>query len=489
MEIVMTILSILTAMAAGGAVMAAQPAAAQVSTAAAEKPRVIVLTDVGSDPDDQQSLVRLLTYANDLDIESLVATTSNHMRTRTNPGMVEERIRAYGEVLPNLRVHDPAYPSAESLMQRMRTGSQAWGMAAIGKGKDTDASQMIIAAVDRPDPRPVWVIVWGGAANLGQALWSVRDTRSPEQVEEFLSKLRVYTISDQDDSGAWVRHQFPGLFWISSIHAFGDYHSAAWTGISSKVPGADPSLVSNEWLNANIRSKGPLGSAYPLPLYGVEGDTPSFLYLIPNGLGSPEHPDWGSWGGRWGKMSDAFGLWTDLGDTVQGVDGQSHTDPKATIWRWRQAFQNDFAARMDWSVSPTFAGANHRPVIKLNGVDGTMPLRIEACPGDTISLSAAGSSDPDGQPLTYRWWRYTDATGRYPVNATLDSPDAVQTTVTVGGPPRSDRVPVFPKGFSVHVILEVKDNGSPVLTSYRRAVITVPDWRVPRALGKDCPAQ
>ena len=44
------------------------------------KQRLIVLTDIEADPDDSQSLVRLLLYANQIDIEGIVATTSTHQK-------------------------------------------------------------------------------------------------------------------------------------------------------------------------------------------------------------------------------------------------------------------------------------------------------------------------------------------------------------------------------------------------------------------------
>lgn len=439
---------------------------------------MFVLTDVGSDPDDQQSLVRLLTYANDLEIEGIAATTSTHLRDTTTRAMIEERLRAYAQVLPNLRVHDRRYPDAAQLMRRVYGGTLGWGMEVVGKGRDTEVSRAIIAAIDKPDPRPLWVTVWSGAKELAQALWRVREERTPAQVKIFLSRLRVYSISDQDDAGPWARVAFPELFWIASIHAYFDFNLAAWTGINAAVPGADQTLVTKPWIEKYVRPKGPLGAVYPLPQYAIEGDTPSLLYLLPNGLGSPEHPDWGSWGGRYGKLSPSLGLWTDTRDTVTGVDGRLYTDNKATVWRWRSAFQNDFAARMDWSVSPTFKGVNHPPHVRLNGSDGSAPLVIATCPNRQIELSAAGSTDPDGNTLRYRWWRYDEVTGVYPFPIRISEEEGPKTTVTVGAPAVSKRIP--PKTeYQAHIILEVQDDGAPTLTRYRRAVISVPGPQAP----------
>src|SRR5690349_19032877 len=108
-------------------------------------------------------------------------------------------------------------------------------MEAVGVGRMTPGAELMVRAVDRPDPRPLWVTVWGGANTLAQALWYVRETRTPEEVERFVSKLRVYTISDQDDSGPWIRREFPTIHYIASAGDTNDYHSATWTGIAGDV--------------------------------------------------------------------------------------------------------------------------------------------------------------------------------------------------------------------------------------------------------------
>jgi hypothetical protein len=454
-----------------GAAAAAPPA---VATVAQDKPRLIVITDIGTEPDDLQSMVRLLTYANEFDIEGLIASTSSHLRDRTYPQLIEERVRAYGKVLPNLKVHAPGWPEAATLQSRIRAHSPLYGMAGVGDSKDSDASRLIIDTVDKADARPVWVSIWGGAAPLAQALWSVRASRSPAEVERFVAKLRVYSISDQDDAGPWARAMFPKLFWISSIHGPTQYELAAWTGISADSPGADPSMVSRQWLNDNIRSKGPLGATYPRPMFIMEGDSPSFLYLIPNGLGSPEHPNWGSWGGRYEKLSPPFGLWADAQDAATGIDGKPVKNNKVTVWRWRQAFQNDFAARMNWSVTPRFADANHPPELRLNGQAGQAPVEISVCTNQPVRLTAAGSHDPDGQPLTYRWWHYSEVSGAlWSPDLKLSAVSGETTTVTVPAWTQPANMHQMDNQ-TFHVILEATDTGDPALTRYRRAVVTVP---------------
>jgi hypothetical protein len=456
------------------------------ASASTEAPqRLIVLTDIGNEPDDSQSMVRLLTYANEIEIEGLIASTSRHLPGKVNPEMIERRVAAYEQVLPNLRVHDPRYPDAATLRSRIRSAFPALGMEAVGKGKDSDASRLIIAAADRPDPRPLWISVWGGAAPLAQALWRVRATRSPAEIARFVAKLRVYSISDQDDSGPWARATFPHLFWIASIHGPSQYDLAAWTGISAMLPGADQSVVDRKWLRENIQKRGALGALYPTPMFIMEGDTPSFLSLVGNGLAVPDQPNWGGWGGRWEQPSPSFGLWADTSDNVSGVDGKSYRNNKATIWRWRAAFQNDFAARMAWSVSPRFADANHAPRLMVNGTTGTQPLRLSACPGEAVSLDTEGSTDPEGNTIAYRWWWYREASGAITQQVVFSQADGPRTTATI--PPWSQPpIAALEPSFSFHVIVEATDAASPALTRYRRIIIDVPtDGR--SVNGRACP--
>jgi len=148
-----------------------------------------------------RSLVRLLLYANQIDIEGLVATTSTHPKSRIAPESMHAIIDAYGRVQPNLLKHETGFPKAESLKAVVRSGSKFYGMQGIGDGKDSPGSDAIVKALDKNDPRPLWVSVWGGANTLAQALYRISHDRTPEHAARLVSKLRVYTIPDQDDSG------------------------------------------------------------------------------------------------------------------------------------------------------------------------------------------------------------------------------------------------------------------------------------------------
>ncbi len=452
---------------------------------AAEKPRVFVLTDIENEPDDAMSMVRFLTYANHYDVEGLVATTSVHQKNKTAAWRIKEIVEAYGQVRNNLELHEPGYPKAEALLSLIMEGRPDYGMNAVGEGMDSPGSELLITAADRDDPRPLWVPVWGGPNVLAQALWKMRATRSPEALEKVVAKLRVYTISDQDDSGPWIRKTFPKLFYIASpgYHAGGAYHYATWSGISGDIfharfTGADFSIVDNPWFDKHIRCKGPLGKQYPFMKYLMEGDTPSFLGLINNGLNIPERPDWGGWGGRyefytprkqkWHLETETRPFWSDAMDEVLGVDGHWHSSNHATIWRWRSAYQNDFVARMDWTIQP-YDKANHPPVPKLDH-----SVELTAKRGDIINLSAAGTTDPDGDDLTYEWFHYNEAGTFTLANARTGQPlkikdfDQSKASFTV---PTKRFMP--PGTGTMHIILAVTDKGTPPLTRYQRVIVTI----------------
>jgi hypothetical protein len=459
-------------------------------------PRVIIISDIGNEPDDQMSLVRLLMYSNELDIEGLIPTTSTWQKTATHPETMHALIKAYGDVRPNLLLHAKGWPTAESIHARVFPGQSAYGLAATGAAKSSAGSKAIIDAVDRDDPRPLWICVWGGANTLAQALIDIRATRSPEAVEKFIGKLRVSAISDQDDAGPWIRREFPNLFYVvaPSTPTSGEYAYATWTGISGDFyyrngAGADPTTITNEWLDANIRAKGPLGRMYPRFMFIMEGDTPSFLNLIDNGLNGYRRPDWGGWGGRYiyrQPYGETHPIWTQGGDefmrvtsqdTVVGVDGKEYVSDQATIWRWREAFQNDFAARMDWTIKD-YAHANHPPVAVLNDEPGTSPVSIDAEVGKPFTLDASQSRDPDSQALHYHWFHYAEAgvTGGNLSAISMTGGDTPKATITATAVCREAWLPNLVKcsgDGTAHIILAVTDDGSPQLTSYRRIILTV----------------
>jgi hypothetical protein len=445
------------------------------SPAPPDKPRLLILTDIGGDPDDQQSLIRLLLYANEFELEGLIATASG------TPGELEEKItkaqlireivEAYGKVRPNLVRHAEGYPTAERLLTCVKSGNPNRGRESVGAGHDTEASRWIIDVVDRSDSRPLNVAIWGGQTDLAQALWCVRQSRGPAGLDAFIRKLRIYDIGDQDGLVDWIWQEFPGLFYVIGQAPPGrDKREAVYRGL---YLGGDESLVARAWMEANIRQgHGPLGALYPPRTWTApnphsaikEGDTPSWFFFLSNGLGDPDHPEWGGWGGR---LTNAQArLFRDAHDTVGGV-----TDARCTVWRWREQFQNDFAARLDWCATGDPKKANHSPIAVLNGDTTKNVISLSTKPGETLRLSADGTRDPDGNAVELRWWIYREAstlrdeaTRSFPKRVDLSATTGLTTTLVI---------PKVEKPATIHVILEARDNGTPKLWAYRRAVITI----------------
>jgi hypothetical protein len=201
----------------------------------------------------------------------------------------------------------------------------------IGEGMDSEASNAIIVAADKPDPRPIWIGVWGGPREVAQAIWDVKKTRSEEELNAFLSKLRVFLIAYQDATHRWLMDEFPQLFTIDSRRTY-----------QGMFGGRDP--TSNlAWVNEHICSNhGPLGEIYPHEGMGYpgvcEGDSPTFRYLVSanRGINDPEDPTQESWGGQYKKD----------GDKNHYVDGPG----RAGISKWRKDYQQEFRERADWML-------------------------------------------------------------------------------------------------------------------------------------------
>ena len=447
------------------------------------KNRVIVLTDIEADPDDTQSLVRLLLYSNELEIKGLVATTSCWLQNEIHPESITRVIKAYEQVHPNLLLHSESYPNAQSLYPLIKNGAAVYGMNGVGKDKDTEGSNWILSELQKEDERPLWISVWGGANTLAQALYTLRNSFSQKEVKRLISKLRVYTISDQDDSGIWIRNNFPDLFYI--VSPGDDYGSATWTGINMQVNEMNNTTISNSWLAKNIQQgHGPLGTVYPDVAWGMEGDTPAFLGLLPNGLNDSENPAYGGWGGRYELYQPDFNdtdgnsivkpapetrpIWTNASDRLQPYlpneygrtikrSERTHENDKVSLYRWRDDFQNDFAGRMDWCIK-SYDEANHAPIAVLSH-----PNKLSAKSGQWINLDAMESYDPDGDSFSFLWFHYPEA-GSYSEMLSLGAENVHK----VGF-----RAPEVKSSQTAHIILKVTDRGEPHMTSYQRVIVTI----------------
>ncbi|WP_414662648.1 DUF1593 domain-containing protein [Horticoccus sp. 23ND18S-11] len=330
---------------------------------AAERPRLAILTDIGGDPDDQQAMVRLMHYANEFELELLVATA---IRTRhvpngpeTRPQLIRQIVDAYGEVLPHLRRHAQGWPAAEQLRARIAAGNPRYGRAHIGDGHDTEASRALIARIDAgTSDRPLNVSCWGGQTDLAQALWRVKQDRGSAGLAGFVRKLRVYDVSDQDGIADWMHAEFPGMFYILARAIPGQAkESATFRGMYLT---GDESLTSPAWIEEHVRSRGPLGALYPAKTFTApnphacmkEGDAPSWLFFLPLGGNDPRDPAKPGWGGQYQLRPDGW-----YGD----LPARPGFDPRETVSRWRPEFQRDFARRAQWALPETAATATVPP--------------------------------------------------------------------------------------------------------------------------------
>ena len=436
------------------------------SPAAPLKPRLVVLTDISTwETDDSESLVRLLVHADLFEIEGIVVTTgwSYDNTPERFINLVHDAINAYEKDLPNLmkrsdqkghsqdetRQEIGYWPSPKYLRERTLFGSKKRGYSFIGKANNSPGSDLIIKLADEKDDRPLWITLWGGGNTLAQAIWQVQQTRSAAELKAFLHKLRVYAITDQDreqrtpydiSSHQWMRREFEkDLLFL--------WDESAWKYQNG--------TGKNNWdeYATHIQNHGHLGSVYPKYKFGVEGDTPSFLHLMPTGLNNPDVPTQVGWGGyfQWGKGPD--------NETFAYVNHQGAANSisgKYSKYFYPATF-NNFAARMDWAKD---GKGNRNPIVVIND-DHSLDIKTNTPPqGTKVMLDASKSHDPDGDKLTFKWWVLSEA-GTYAGPVNILNSDSSRATV---------EVPANSEGKSFHVVCEVTDNGTPSLTSYRRII-------------------
>ncbi|MAZ27032.1 MAG: hypothetical protein CL868_08135 [Cytophagaceae bacterium] len=418
------------------------------------KPRIINTTDLGADPDDKQSMVRQFVSANAFDIEGLIVATGCWRKTQSNTKMLDTLLDAYAAAYPNLKVHAKGYPSPDYLRSISVMGQTGYGMGDVGTGKDSPGSDLIIASADRDDPRPLWVMGWGGMNTIAQAIWKVRETRSDEGLKKFLSKLRLFDILGQDDAGAWIAKNFPDVFYIRA------------TGVYGWQPPKNGDYQRND-----IQSHGSLGAVYPDTQWATEGDSPAFMHVYPNGLNNPEQIGQGGWGGRFDpikkagirSMSEVAKIEKDAETKYDPYYMYGNTEEGAEAIKRYKGYDNDFAARMDWSITSKYDDANHHPVAVLNGDRTRKVLHMTASVGDKVELNAEGSTDPDGNTISYKWSFY-DEPSSYDGSVSILNDTSIKASI---------EIPENSKGKNIHIILETYDNGSPNLYAYRRMIINV----------------
>ncbi len=437
------------------------------------KPRIVVMTDIGPaevEPDDNESAVRLMAYADRFEIEGIITTIGWNCDPYPEEWAVylERVIDAYQVDVQNLMKRSKQerfksieeendrqelgyWPSADYIRGRSMMGSPRAGIGVIGPDNDSPGSELLIRLADEDDDRPIWLCSWGGANTFAQAVWRVRQERSEEELEAFLRKFRIYTITDQDmhysmrmdraySSHQWLRREFADdLMFV--------WDESAWLNQNN--------LGRRNWdkYEQLIQGKGEMGKVYPKFLWGVEGDTPSFLHVMPNGLNDPDDPTQVGWGGchQFGISPDGETYaWTNWEQPLKGISN-------ACEHKFYPDEFNDFAARMQWA--DTGAG-NVNPIVVIDGDQGLKPILISPKREKVLALDASRSYDPDGDVLTFNWW-FQEFPGQA-VYPTIDNPQADKVRIA------------FPEDSDINayqLVCEVHDSGPFRLTAYRRILI------------------
>ena len=479
-------------------------------TSLSDKPRLIVLADMGNEPDEEQQMLHLLMYSDRIDIEGLIAVSGLHMhpgqmhayRRKIHPELFERLVYGYEKVYHNLNKHSDGWISPYNLRISIVSGQSEYGIDAIGDGKSTEGSELIIRQVTQDDPRPVFIVVNAGSSTLAQALYDYRKNHSPEEVAAFVAKIRVMENGAQDNSGAWITHEFPDIHWVRM-----NFQNRGYGGPGG-YDGPDPNIGphvwkpfaystkgQDDWAHEHIRTgHGALGELYPMRLFfSLKFNNPAFIEgggtipwmsLATRGLTDPSEPSWGGWSGRYSaeKKLNVASLYKEIAEDEQrnkpflvytdAVDhwidpetGKEYNDKYTAIWPWRQAMWNDFRARMDWCVK-SFEEANHNPIAVVNGDATDAILFKDVKPGETLSFDASASTDPDKDKLQFKWWIYKEA-GRNPYGKSIpiQNPSKAKIDITI---------PEDAQGKEIHLILEVWDTSKIVpLADYRRVVMNV----------------
>ncbi len=488
--------------------------------------RIVVTTD--PELDDLNSLIRFLLHSTDYQVEGLIYASSQFHwkgdgqgtlyfvegREYTRFGLdmgpmeswrwaederfIHDAVEAYAEVYPNLRVHDPNYPTPEYLMSKIRFGNIEFDGVFE---KDTPGSDLIKSLILDDIPGPLYITAHGGQSTIARALKSIQDEyeNTPEWEsirEKIVNKVILLASGDQDNTGAnYIRPNWPEVYPPGVVVRGGGGYGY---GAQSRASAEDAVYYSPAWLEEYVTSKGPLGALYRVwgdgrqmvegdifDHFGLagytadelremgyvvwggvqekgswisEGDTPVFLNMLNFGLRAREDISYGGVGG-YRRMITESGAAPGQGNFPGGGFGQGGQEATGPTYPdFFPVVQHDFATRLEWSVTPRYEDANHPPQVSIEG-----PLDITAHPGEEVRLAGI-VTDPDGDPVSIRWWQF-QIVDSYEGEVAIASPTSTSTVIVVP----ADAEP----GQTIHMILEASDNAQLPLTRYQRVIITI----------------
>ena len=294
--------------------------------------RLLILADMGNEPDEEQQMMHMLMYSNEFDLEGLIAVTGKYLNPEStnpykkilHPELFLQLIDGYSKVFENLKKHAKNYPDPDYLRKIVKTGQSGYGINDVGEGKSSPGSDLIIKAVVKDDPRPLYIVVNAGSNTLAQALHDFRLNHSAEEIKAFISKLRVFENGAQDNAGAWICANYPKIHWIRSNYQTYCFGGPSNDGVAD-VKGDRNNLGPHTWgdyayspigqhqwaLEHIIGNHGPFGKYFPLRQFEdgfitflEGGGTIPWLGLVNKGLYDTEHPGWGGWSGRFTKEKE-----------------------------------------------------------------------------------------------------------------------------------------------------------------------------------------
>ena len=420
-------------------------------------------------------------------------------RWKKDERFIHEAVEAYEKVYSNLKIHNASYPTPDYLKSKVKYGNIEFEGDFT---KDTEGSDLIKSVILDNEPGQLFITAWGGASTISRALKSIEDqfknTADWSAIQKKISdKVVLLPSGDQDGTVAsYIKIHWPDI--DSRQYRKGPNYGYGAQLVANPVNAA---FLTTEWMRDHILSKGPLGAIYrvwgdgkhmvegdifdyfgmdgytseqlkkmgyivwmPVQKKGSwlgEGDTGTFINIVPNGLNAWEKETPGGWGGRpfvpnpvtyVDPFSNDTSKRKDLVISATSLRKMSEDDSNAVDFpNFFPAVQNDFAARLLWSVTNTFNDANHAPMIALKNAQ-----LIHAKPGDKIHLGIS-VKDPDGDAFNVRWWQFSKLKSN-PV-LTLSSNKDLSTTVTVPQDARTNQ--------TLFMVVEVEDKGKINLTSYK----------------------